>query len=349
MTACTIIVIFELLMLNIDVSLATDDGAHSFEMPYDFAVYMDAVDGDALKSIQDFETQESALLADTRLVRTLDAAIQWEGQEFNRLVHVMPESSYYNLTGNLLGLQSGEIVVLSQIDRNYYDIGTQVENGIEWGVQPPGPVPFLVGDKVYTRTVVKVIWEIVYNIEDQTQRTYIIVDEDYEDIVREVGYDQMKYFISVSSPDSLSTVYNRLLENSPVITVKEENLELQAQNRLVVSVLILLAVMLLLFSFVSLILLRINQEIREEKRKYRNLFSIGYTYAQLQGELRKEMATLFFVPLVLGASISIMYALLANSRISLRQVAVVLEWRLCSLLPNIFFTGWQQGRWADNT
>ncbi len=314
LTGCTIIVIFGLFMLIIDVSLATDDGGHSFEMPYDFTVYMDAADGDDLKSIEEFETQESALLADTHLVQILDGAIQWEGQEFSRLVHVMPESSYFDLTGKHLGLQNGEIVVLSQIDRNYYNIGTQEENGIEWGFQPPGPVPFLVGDKVYTKTIVKEIWEIVYNIEDQAQRTYIIGDEDYEGIVGEAGYGQMKYFISVSSPDSLSTVYERLQEISPIITAKTMNLETQAQNKLVVSVLILLAVMLLLFSLVSLILLRINQDISEEKRKYSNLFSIGYTYAQLQGEIRKEMAVLFFVPLVLGSTISTMYALLMSSR-----------------------------------
>ncbi len=314
LTGCTIIVIFGLFMLIIDVSLATDDGGHSFEMPYDFTVYMDAADGDDLKSIEEFETQESALLADTHLVQILDGAIQWEGQEFSRLVHVMPESSYFDLTGKHLGLQNGEIVVLSQIDRNYYNIGTQEENGFEWGFQPPGPVPFLVGDKVYTKTIVKEIWEIVYNIEDQAQRTYIIGDEDYEGIVGEAGYGQMKYFISVSSPDSLSTVYERLQEISPIITAKTMNLETQAQNKLVVSVLILLAVMLLLFSLVSLILLRINQDISEEKRKYSNLFSIGYTYAQLQGEIRKEMAVLFFVPLVLGSTISTMYALLMSSR-----------------------------------
>ena len=117
-------------------------------------------------------------------------------------------------------------------------------------------------------------------------------------------------------------MYERLCEISPVITAKAANLETQAQNKLVVSVLILLAVMLLLFSLVSLILLRINQDISEEKRKYSNLFSVGYTYAQLQGEIRKEMATLFFVPLVLGSFISIMYALLASSRTSLRKVIV---------------------------
>ena len=322
LTGCTIIVIFGLFMLNMDVSLATDDGDRSYEMPYDFTVYMDAVDGGDLKGIEDFESRESALLKDTRLVRILDGAILWEGQEFSRLVHVMPESSYFDLTGKHLGLQNGEIVVLSQIDRNYYDIGTWEENGIEWGFQPPGPVSFLVGGKVYTRTIVKEIWEIVYNIEDQAQRTYIIADEDYEGIVSEAGYDQMKYFISVSSPDSLPTVYERIQEISPVVTAKAVSLETQAKNKLVVSVLILLAVMLLFFSLVSLILLRINQDISEEKRKYSNLFSIGYTYAQLQGEIRKEMATLFFVPLVLGSSVSAMYALLMSSRTSLRQVIV---------------------------
>lgn len=321
LTGCTIIVIFGLFMLIIDVSLATDDGNHSFEMPYDFTAYMDTVDGDDLKRIEDFEMQEGALLTDTRLVRISDGAIQWEGQEFNRLVHVMPESSYFDLTGKHLGLQNGEIVVLSQIDRNYY-VGIQEENGVRWGFQPPGPVPFLVGDKVYTGTIVREIWEIVYNIEDQAQRTYIITDEDYEGIVSEAGCDQMKYFVSVSSPGSLSAVYSRLQEISPIITAKEATLETQAQNKLVVSILILLAVMLLLFSLVSLIMLRINQNISEEKRKYSNLFSIGYTYAQLLGEIRKEMATLFFVPLVVGSLISIMYALLLNRRTSLRQVVV---------------------------
>ena len=88
----------------------------------------------------------------------------------------------------------------------------------------PVTVPFWLTVKVYARTIVKEIWEIVYNIEDQAQRAYIIADEDYEGIVREAGYDQMKYFIAVSSPDSLPTVYERLREISPVITAKAANL-----------------------------------------------------------------------------------------------------------------------------
>ena len=47
---------------------------------------------------------------------------------------------------------------------------------MEWGFQPPGPVPFLVGGKVYTRTIVKEIWEIVYNIEDQTSPSSVAND-----------------------------------------------------------------------------------------------------------------------------------------------------------------------------
>ncbi len=322
LTACTIIVIFGLYMLIIDVQLTTDNSDHSFEMPYDFTVYMNAVNEDDLICIETFETKESASLADTHLVQILDGAIQWEGQEFNRLVHVMPENSYFNLTGKHLDIQNGEIVVLSQINRDYYNVGIQEENGIEWGFQPPGPISFLAGDKVYTKTIVKEIWEIVYNIEDQAQRTYIITDKDYATIISETGYDQMKYFVSVSNPDSLLTVYNQLQEINPHIKAKETNLETQAQNKVVVSVLILLAVLLLLFSLVSLIMLRINQNIGEEKKKYNNLFSIGYTYNQLQGEIRKEMATLFFLPLVLGSSISIAYTLLANIRTNLQLVIV---------------------------
>lgn len=322
LTACTIIVIFGLYMLIIELQLTTDNSDHSFEMPYDFTMYMNTFTDDDLTSIEVFEKKESTLLADTHLVQILDGAIQWEGQEFDRLVHVMPENSYFNLTGKHLDIQNGEIVVLSQIDRDYYNIGIQEENGIEWGFQPPGPISFLLGNKVYTKNIVKEIWEIVYNIENQAQRTYIITDKDYATIVSETGYNQMKYFVSVSSSDSLLTVYNQLQEISPHIKAKEADLETQAQNKIVVSVLILLAVMLLLFSLASLIMLRINQNIGEEKKKYNNLISIGYTYNQLQGEIRKEMTTLFFVPLVLGSSISIAYTLLANIRTDLQLVIV---------------------------
>lgn len=124
-------------MLIIDVQLTIDNGDHGFEIPYDFILYTDTSHGDDIASIGNFENQEKASLADTRFVQILDGAIQWEGQEFDRSVHVMPESSYFDLTGRHLGIQSGEIVVLSQIDRNYYDIGTQEENGVEWGFQPP--------------------------------------------------------------------------------------------------------------------------------------------------------------------------------------------------------------------
>lgn len=311
LTACTIIVIFGLFMLIIDVQLTIDNGDHGFEMPYDFVLYTDTAHGDDIVGIGNFENQEKASLADTRFVQILDGAIQWEGQEFDRSVHVMPESSYFDLTGKHLDIKSGEIVVLSQIDRNYYDISTQAENGVEWGFQPPGSFSFLAGNRVYTKTIIKEIWEIVYNIEDQTQRTYIIADEDYETIVDEIGYNQMQYFVSVSDSENLSTVYSRLKEISPLVKAKAEDLETQELNRVVVAALILLAVMLLLFSLVSLIILRINQNKSEEKKKYNNLIFIGFSHDQLQGEIRKEMATLFFVPLVLGASISIAYSLLS--------------------------------------
>ncbi len=322
LTACTIIVIFGLYMLIIDVQLTTDNSDHSFEMPYDFTMYMNAFTDDDLTSIEVFEKQESTSLADTHLVQILDGAIRWEGQDFDRLVHVMPENSYFNLTGKHLDIQDDEIVVLSQIDRDYYNIGIQEENGIEWGFQPPGSISFLAGNKVYTKTIVKEIWEIVYNIEDQAQRTYIVTDKDYAAIVSETGYNQMKYFVSVSNSDNLLTVYNQLHEINPNIKAKEANLETQAQNKVVVSVLILLAVMLLLFSLVSLIMLRINQNISEEKKKYSNLFSIGYTHEQLQDEIRKEMATLFFVPLILGSSITIAYTLFSNAKTDLQLIIV---------------------------
>lgn len=74
---------------------------------------------------------------------------------------------------------------------------------------------------------------------------------------------------------------------------------------------ILLVVILLFFLLTSLIMLRIHQNVNEEREKYRNLFSLGFTFSKLKHELQKEMATLFFFPFVLGTIISILYTLLS--------------------------------------
>lgn len=323
LTACTIIVIFGLYMIIMDISFTTSSSNHDFEMPFDFIVSGNDINSSTTVKIRQFESTQSQSIEAAHLVEVADGAIQWDGDGYSRKIHIMPKWSYESLTGKSLTMQQGEIIVLSQINREYYDIGTQFDAGVEWGFQPPGDVSFQIADKIFNGEIVGEIWENVYNISDRNERTYIISTLDYDEIMGSLGNRQWKYFISVNNRECLTAIHEQLQAISSQIEVKTENIEVHEQNNNIVSVLILLAAMLLFVSLISLIMLRIQQNMKEEKQKYTNLFFVGYTAEQVNAEIKKEMSTLFFLPLVIGSTISVTYTVCSNTKVNL-QLAIII-------------------------
>lgn len=322
LTACTIIVIFGLYMIIMDISFTTSSSSHDFEMPFDFIVSGDDMGSSTSLKIRQFESAQGQSIKTAHLVEVADGAIQWDGDGYNRKIHIMPETSYESLMGKSLTMQQGEIIVLSQINREYYDVGTQFDDGIEWGFQPPGDVSFQISDKIFKGRIIGEIWENVYNISDQNIRTYIISSLDYVEIIQKLGNRQWIYFVSVSNRECLTDINEQLQAIGSQIDVKSENMETYKQNNMMVAFLILLAAMLLFVSLISLIILRIHQNIKEEKKKYTNLFFVGYSSEQVETELKKEMSTLFFLPLVIGSVIAVIYTVFSNTKVNL-QLAII--------------------------
>ena len=200
--------------------------------------------------------------------------------------------------------------VLSQLDRSRVTVGTGVEGGVEWGFQPPGSVRFRVGDQIFEKELVKELWEIVFNLEDQMQRTYLLNDADYDALAESMGGRGGAYFVNVNDKAALPAVLEELSGISGRIEEKTVSLEAHARGKWIVIVMILAVTALLLFSLIGLLLLRIEQNRKEEKKKYLNLYTLGCTFPQLLAELKKEMAVLFFLPFFIGTPIALCYTVL---------------------------------------
>lgn len=323
LTSCAIIIIFSLYLLIIDISFVTSDNSYDFEKPFDFVICINNLNN--IKSvIEEFEANQNQIINQTKLLEISDALIKWGSQDYDYNIDIMPERTYTKLTGKQLEIQNGQIFVLSQLNREYYDIGTQITNGVEWGFQPLDITYYKFGNKEYSGKIVKELWENVYNINKQDKRAYIISNEDYDVAVKQTGNNNWQYFVSASGGENLSTIYNQLKTISTDIESKETNLENQNRNNFIVFILLLIAVIVLLISLFSLIILRIQQNIEEENSKYSNLFSIGYTYEQLKKEIKKEMVTLFFLPLIIGVAITVPYTIFSTIRTSLELIIIII-------------------------
>lgn len=309
LTAGTLLIIFGIFLLTSDIRYAASEDDGALEKPYDIAAAIDDF-GEAQAGLEAFEEGKETLLQKTRQVEMTEGKIPWEGEAYTKPVLIMPERSYVKLTGKKPGISAGQMYVLSQLDRSRVTVGTGVEGGVEWGFQPPGSVSFQVGDQIFEKELVKELWEIVFNLENQMQRTYLLNDGDYDALAESTGCRGGAYFVNVNDKAALPAVLEELSGISGRIEEKTVSLEAHARGKWIVIVIILAVTALLLFSLIGLLLLRIQQNRKEEKKKYLNLYTLGCTFPQLLAELKKEMAVLFFLPFFIGTPIALCYTVL---------------------------------------
>lgn len=312
LTACTLLIIFGMFLLASDIryAVSADDGA--LDKPYDIAAAIDDI-GEAQERLKAFEQGKESLLAKTLLVEMTEGKIPWESEAYTKPVLIMPERSYEKLTGKKPGIPAGQMYVLSQLDRTRVTVGTGIEDGVEWGFQPPGAIRFQVGGQVFEKELVKEIWEIVFNLEDQMQRTYVLNDGDYDALAESAGCRGGAYFAVVNEKEALPRIVKELSGISGRMEEKTESLAAQKRDKGIVAAVILAAAALLLLSLSGLLLLRIRQYRKEEKEKYLNLYTLGCTLLQLLLELKKEMAVLFFLPFFIGMPIALCYTVLMSA------------------------------------
>lgn len=324
LTACTIIIIFGLFMLIANINMGLSNNINAFEKPFEFVLYIDSLDDKILSKIDNFKANANERISNEQLVNIMRGNIQWDDDEYNNPIDIISENTYSKLSGKSLSIKKGDIVLLSQLDRNFYNISVENDRGIEWSYQPPGKISYLVNDKIYYGNITKEIWEIVYNIPNQSMRTYIISDSDYDQITKNIKHIKAQYFVNTFRVEDNNDIYELIKDISHESKIETKSYELQADasNKYIVSILILICILMLMSSLISLMLLKIQQTLNDEKLKYINLYTLGYNQFQLKKEIKKEMAVLFFMPLIIGGSISILYIIFSMYKLDYQLLII---------------------------
>ena len=94
-------------------------------------------------------------------------------------ITLIPEDVYVEMTGENLGIESGHIIVLSQLDRSMVNI-QKMPDGREWHYfEPDQEIPINVGDHHISLIADYEIWDYLFNCESSQQRILILNNDDF--------------------------------------------------------------------------------------------------------------------------------------------------------------------------
>ncbi|MDO4719251.1 MAG: hypothetical protein Q4A78_01185 [Peptostreptococcaceae bacterium] len=311
LSASAILILFGLHILSMNLMTMRQPDRYAQENPYDF-ILLEEERGEFLsREIEKFEREFFPYIESAALVFIEQVRIRWEGEDYTLAVDLLSESGYEELTGEALDLSGKETLILTQKDKEYYEMQIQEEKGIVWGFQPPGETKGLIGGREQPFVIIGEIWREVYNTDDQERRSYIVSDEYYRELSRELGGRRAEYFVKVrgETPEEKREEMCQALRSSGKIVVEKEKALAEKRERKRLVTRILFAPVLLLFAvLLGFILLRIGQNIRRSSGRYENLLFLGYTRPLLYRELKKEIAALLLIPFSVGTLLSVIYS-----------------------------------------
>ena len=324
---CATSIIFGLYILFMNIAMSiTPIENYDVENPYDFVAVIDGINDEKLNDIQKFELEFTEQIESSQMLYIQEAKIKWDNDDYNYSINIMSEKNYSNLTGKPLGISGNEAIVLTQMSEDNYSMNISKENGVKWGFQPPGDTEVKINEQIYNFKIVGEIWEEVYNIERQDKRTYIIPDKYYESLFVDGKKQSVQYFVKVKEEfreTHTDIMFSNLKKITDNVTAKSDVLNFKKENRYAVSVLLFVPIVLIFIALSGLISLRLDQNFRKNKLKYKRLLYLGYTNMQVLSELKKEIFMLFFIPFVLGTILSVIYTIFSINQINTSLLVVI--------------------------
>ena len=101
------------------------------------------------------------------------------------------------------------------------------------------------------------------------------------------------------------------------------NYYFKKENRYAVSVLLFVPIVLIFIALSGLISLRLDQNFRKNKIKYKRLLYLGYTNIQVLSELEKDIFMFVFFPFILGTMLSVIYTIFSINQITTSLLIVI--------------------------
>lgn len=311
LSASAILILFGLHILSMNLMMMRQPDRYAQENPYDL-VLLEEEHGEALsQEIETFEREFFPYIESAVLVFIEQVKIRWDEEDYTLAVDLLSESGYEKLTGEALDLSGKETLVLTQKDKEHYEMRIEEEKGIVWGFQPPGETKGLIGSREHSFVIIGEIWREVYNTTDQERRSYIVSDEYYEKLSRELGRRRAEYFVKVrreTPEEKREEMYQALRSSGNIVVEKEKVLAEKRERKHLVTGILFVPVVLLFAVLLGFILLRMGQNIRRSSGRYENLLFLGYTRSLLYREIKKETAVLFLIPFFVGTILSVIYS-----------------------------------------
>ena len=121
----------------------------------------------------------------------------------------------------------------------------------------------------------------------------------------------------------MDTMFSNLKKIADNVTAKSDVLNFKKENRYAVSELLFVPIVLIFITLSGLISLRLDQNFRKNKIKYKRLLYLGYTNIQVLSELKKEIFMLFFIPFILGTILSVIYTIFSINQINTSLLVVI--------------------------
>lgn len=308
----SIVLLFCVFIAIFIIGIRSDMGVDkiNYNKPYDLIADMEQYSEEDQSKINDFEMKYKEDIVHSDLIEISEAKIAWDTEEYDRPIFIMPERSYVQLTDKELTVSKGGIVVLSQIDKS--KVTVSVTDGKEWNYIPVNEeAPFQLNSQIYRYTIEQEIWEILFNLPNETVKTYILNDEDYSTCKQDMDSMSMKYFLVLRETADAETISNELGRMFPgaQITTRNKSYINELTEKKMMLFVVVLTEALMIFSLLGMQIIKLLQNGKFEKELYRNLYTLGFSKLQLKYELKKELLLFFYLPSVSGGLIGGVFTL----------------------------------------
>lgn len=214
-------------------------------------------------------------------------------------ITLIPEDVYVEMTGENLGIESGHIIVLSQLDRSMVNI-QKMPDGREWHYfEPDQEIPINVGDHHISLIADYEIWDYLFNCESSQQRILILNNDDFHLVSKNacIKYRLCLNLIKDKNLDIDNQYEN--LQSIHIISKQEHFLRIQNENTvLIFSLIFMLAILGILLLFTQA--LQYNSEKSSRKRDSYIQFTLGIHQDDMEKVRQQSLKIKNYLPVFVG-------------------------------------------------
>lgn len=277
-----------------------------------FEVVFDIVDHE--EEISDYIRKAKEQNAEVYHIQYLMGNLRWSTDKFDLPIMIIKQSDYNELSKEKISIPVGSAVMLSQVDKSSVMV-MEESDGSEWSFLPLGEIEFEYNgiQKIF---LAKEIWNIVFNLQDQSLRTLILNENDYNNLISTKSNEINKFMIHYKGSPEAKEIMNQMLQNVTVnnLIIREDGIHDQAAQRKIEVAFTFLTALVMFACLILFQMLRLISEKEKWKHSRKILGVLGVEKIRLYKEIKERMNIQTLYPALGGGLLG-----LAFSQVYIRQ------------------------------